>query len=118
MLPLTTLLLYAFAALAAGLAGGVGGRALATRLRFSDVWDAIDALSVRIARREGQEGKRRALENTGAGNASQAALLKALQDAAAVKQAQARGPELVLDEEEGARLASERYARDGRKKAE
>jgi len=64
--PFTLCFLCAASGLVAGLMGGMGGRRIATRALHQQVellWDEIDVLQQRLARREGQAGRQRRLEN-------------------------------------------------------
>lgn len=75
MLPLSLWLLVAALALMAGVAGGVGGRAIFLNLRFYDVHQRIDALELRLSRREGSAGRAKVDANK---NAEQEMLLQLL----------------------------------------
>jgi uncharacterized membrane protein len=100
-------LLTAVVALVAGLAGGVGGRALWTRLQFTAVWDAIEALSSRLSKREGSAGRQASLGK----QAELEALMAQLKATAAARQTQ-QPPAAsdALDEVEGLRAAQRIFA--------
>jgi len=61
-LPTLTWFLIAALALAAGLAGGVGGRAIRWRVELGALWDAVEQLSRRLSKREGAAGREVAID--------------------------------------------------------